>query len=412
MAEADNTIAIIGGGAAGLMAAAHAAGPGRQVLMIDRNHDTGRKILISGGGRCNVLPSKVDPSRYVTASSPNSLRKILTSWSLDDQRRFFEDEVELPLRLEPETGKLFPVADRSRAVRDALHRTVLTRGVRHIADAEVRGLEQMGDNWEIALDDGHSIRARAVIVATGGLSVPQTGSDGFGFRALARLGHTINPTYPALTPLTISPPRYEELAGVSLTASVTARSEAETRTATDGFLFTHRGYSGPALLDVSHVCVRGRLAGLSAATVTVAWEGMDAADWLRELGAPARNVGTVIRRLLPTRLADRIILESGVDPDIRTAQLRREQRDRLVTLLTAYPLPWSSDEGYRKAEVTGGGVALGEVQPGSLESRITGMGLFLAGELLDAFGPIGGYNFLWAWTTGRLAGLGAARYVG
>lgn len=412
MAEGDSTIAIIGGGAAGLMAAVHAAGPGRRVLLIDRNQDTGRKILISGGGRCNVLPSRVDPSRYVTASSSNSLRKILTAWPLEDQRRFFEDEAGLPLKLEPETGKLFPVADRSRAVRDSLHGLALRRGVVHLGGSDVAALEQIPGGWEIRMSDDHVVRARAAVVATGGLSVPQLGSDGFGFRALARLGHTINPTYPALTPLTISPPRFEELAGVSLTATVTARSDTETRTTTDGFLFTHRGYSGPAVLDVSHVCVRNRLAGLPAATVTVAWGGFGADTWKEALAASGQSVGTAARRLIPARLADRLLAEAGIDAATRLAQLRRDDRKRLIRLLTEYPLPWSSDEGYRKAEVTGGGVALGEVQPGTMASRITGGGLFLAGELLDSFGPIGGYNFLWAWVTGRLAGLGAARYVG
>ena len=134
---------------------------------------------------------------------------------------------------------------------------------------------------------------------------------------------------------------------------------------------------------------------------------MDADDWDRELrGAGQGAVGPLLRRHLPDRLADRLLAESGVDPGRSLSQLRREERRTLIEALTAYPLPWTGDEGYRKAEVTGGGVRLGEVDPRTLESRVV-PGLFLCGEILDAFGPIGGYNFAWAWATGRAAGRGA-----
>ncbi|HEU4455637.1 MAG TPA: NAD(P)/FAD-dependent oxidoreductase, partial [Longimicrobium sp.] len=173
-----------------------------------------------------------------------------------------------------------------------------------------------------------------------------------------------------------------------------------------GFLFTHHGYSGPSVLNVSHAAVRARKP--SEQPVFARWTELDAEAWERLL--LERAGGTVLgllRRHLPARLADTLMAECGVDEARTPAQLRRDERSRLVEALTRYRLPWTGDEGYKKAEVTGGGVPLGEVDPRTLESRVA-PGLFLCGEILDCFGPIGGYNFCWAWATGRAAGLGAA----
>ncbi len=407
----DGGITVIGAGAAGLMAAIHAAEGERRVTLLERTADGGRKILISGGGRCNILPSRWRPEQYVTASSPHSMRNMLRAWPPEEQRRFFEGTLGLPLALEPETGKLFPTSNRARDVRDGLVALARERGVIVRFGAHVTSLEPGGrPRWRVGLAGGEVLQASSVIVATGGLSVPATGSDGTGLRLLEALDHTLHPLYPALTPLTARPPRHAALAGVSLDVEITAplaRGSFETR---GGFLFTHRGYSGPAVLDVSHVAVRRRMAGGTREDqpILVRWTGEDGPAWDRALREePSGTVASLLRRRLPTRLADALIDESGVPADRSLARLRREERARLVDVLAHYPLPWTGDEGYKKAEVTGGGVALGEVDPRTLESRVR-PGLFLCGELLDAFGPIGGYNFLWAWATGRAAGLGAA----
>jgi len=390
------------------MAAIHAATSGSRVCLLERTTDGGRKILISGGGRCNVLPSVLDETRFVTASSPHIMRKMLRSWPLAGQREFFESTLALPLVVEPETGKLFPVANRARVVRDALVNLARQRGVEWVTGAHVTALERLPAGWQVTIEGASSRVVDAVIVTTGGLSVPATGSDGFGLRRLQELGHTVHATYPALTPLTLDPPQFADLAGISLEATVHARFGRERRSTHGGFLFTHRGYSGPAVLDVSDVAVRSRLSGVPTAELRVQWSPHDAEAWTMRLAPSARLVATAIREVLPDRLAARLLAIAGIDASTTLAQLPRPARLRLVEALTGFPLPWSGDEGYRKAEVTGGGVALDEVDPRTLESRLH-PGLYLAGELLDAFGPIGGYNFAWAWSTGRLAGLGAAR---
>ncbi|CAN5676790.1 aminoacetone oxidase family FAD-binding enzyme [soil metagenome] len=401
-------IVVVGAGAAGITAAFFAASTGQRVMLLERTRDGGRKILISGGGRCNVLPSEVDPARYVTESSSNTLRKMLLSWPLPEQREFFEREVGIRLALEPETGKLFPASNKARDVRDSLYALARRRGVELSFDANVEDVQpdSTAGSWRIRLANQPEMVASSLVLATGGLSVPATGSDGRGLTIAKRLGHTLHPTYPALTPLLAAGGPHAPLAGVSLEVALHAPARKRGVSSKGGFLFTHRGYSGPAILDVSHMAVRAE--SRTVQPVLVQWSALNAEAWERTLaGASTGLVITLLRRHLPDRLAGALLEEAGIPGDRSAAQLRRDERVRLVEMLTRYSLPWTGDEGYKKAEVTGGGVALGEVDPRTMESRIR-PGLFLCGEILDAFGPIGGYNFLWAWATGRAAGLGAA----
>jgi predicted Rossmann fold flavoprotein len=401
---------VIGAGAAGAMAAIVAASRGTETLLVECTRDGGRKILISGGGRCNVLPARFDERRFVTDSSPNTLRKMVRSWPLSDQIAFFEREVGVRLAEETESGKLFPVSNRARDVRDGLMALASRRGARFLPSTMVTDVVPVaGGGWTVYRDGDGPLPADAVVMATGGLSVPATGSDGRGLAVLDRLGHVIHPPYAALTPLLADGGPFAQLAGVSLPVEISAAREGQRAGARGGFLFTHRGYSGPSVLDVSHVAVRSLERESSGpATIRVRWGQVDAAEWEDALTPKGtRTVAAAVRRFLPERLGDVLIRRAGIEGPRLLAQLRREERRRLIDMLTNDLLPWSGDEGYRKAEVTGGGVDLGEVDPRTLESR-RHRGLFLCGELLDAFGPIGGYNFLWAWVTGRLAGLGAA----
>ena len=391
------------------MAAIFAARAGAEVVLLERTADGGKKILISGGGRCNILPARLDERRFITDSSPNTLRKIVRSWPLPEQIAFFNDELGLALVEEMESAKLFPASNRARDVRDGLLAMAARNGAQLRANSNVTGiLPREGQRWQVAIADAPSLDVDAVIVASGGLSVPKTGSDGTGLQIARKLGHTIHKTYPALTPLTAEPSAYTELAGISLPVTLTARSPERSATATGGFLFTHRGYSGPAVLDVSHVAVRSKARDAELAQLTVRWSARDADEWLRALRRSGnRTVLGIVREVLPDRLAVVMLWEAGIDAATSLPDLTREARTRLIDVLTNGALPWSGDEGYAKAEVTGGGVSLAEIDPRTMQSRLHG-NLFLCGELLDAFGPIGGYNFLWAWATGRAAGIGAA----
>ena len=294
---------VVGAGAAGLIAAIHAAAGPRPVLLLEGSERPGQKILISGGGRCNVLPSQASHTDFISDSSPNLVRKVLAAWPLVEVRRFFEVDLGIPLKLEAETGKLFPVSDRARTVLDALLTAYVQRGGRVCTATRVTDLRREDNCWAVRLSSGETIRAERVILATGGLSVPATGSDGVGLRIARELGHAIVPTYPALVPLTGSNPAHRALAGVSVRARVWAedrrrKTEDEAknpssvvgRRSSGGFLFTHRGYSGPAVLNVSHVVTRAMADGGAQPALLVQWT-----IWMRPLGtrccgaAPARR---------------------------------------------------------------------------------------------------------------------------
>ena len=399
-------IVVVGAGAAGLVAGIFARAAGRPVTILERTADGGRKILISGGGRCNVLPSALEPARFVTESSPRLLQRLLRSWPLRAQVEFFERDVGVPLAFEAETRKWFPASNRARDVRDGLVALARRAGAVVEFGTSVNGIERSALGWRIATSRG-VIDADAIIIATGGLSVPTTGSDGTGLEIAAALGHVVHRTYPALTPLVAAGAPHAALAGVSLDVRIRAEAGEPTMRADarGGFLFTHRGYSGPSVLDVSHVVARADASG-APARVCVQWSDRDAAAWGRELIETPGRVVNVLSRTLPERLAELLVAHAEIPLSRTTSELRRDERSALLDRLVNFDLPVTGDEGYRKAEVTGGGVALDEVDPRTLES-VRHAGLYFCGEVLDAFGPIGGHNFAWAWATGRLAGRGA-----
>jgi predicted Rossmann fold flavoprotein len=395
------SVVVVGAGAAGLVAAAFSAASGASTTLIERTKDGGRKILISGGGRCNVLPSALAPERFVTDSPAHLLRAMLRAWPLHEQRAFFERDLDIPLALEEESGKLFPRSNRARDVRDGLVAFARSKGVEMLFDTTVHDLSRSSSGFTIDTSRGE-LACDRVVLATGGLSVPATGSDGTGLRIAQRLGHAMIDTYPALTPLLAADNRHASLSGVSLDVRLRARVGSKTTESHGGFLFTHRGYSGPSVLDVSHLTERGQ-----NAVIRAQWSALTAAQWEAQFESPSASVLTILSTHLPSRLGEQLMRELGIPADRRTSSLKRSERLALIDALTAYPLPWSGNEGYKKAEVTGGGVALSEVDAKTLHSRRVA-GLYLCGEMLDAFGPIGGHNFSWAWATGRAAGLGAA----
>jgi predicted flavoprotein YhiN len=381
------------------------------------------------------------PQRFVSESPNRLVRRFLDRWPLPEQRLFFEELLGGRLREEPESRKLFPPSNRAKDVRDALREALAAAGGTLRAAAPVRDVVRAGQGFGVRLHAGEEIAAPRVILATGGRSVLAGGADAAGYAWAAAMGHTVRPTYPALVPLTGDAPAHHELAGVSLMVRVNAQSERENASSSGGFLFTHRGWSGPAVLDVSHVVERARLVGRTAEVRICfgfgeerrreekekipsngpvrAADGPQRGDAAALWDAALRNTGRtggygslsllpfLRKSSLPDRLAS-LVLDTARVPDIQLSHLSREARARVVEALTAFPLPATGTEGYRTAEVTGGGVALEEVDPGSGKSRLV-PGLFLAGEILDAFGPIGGFNFQWSWATGRTAGEAAAR---
>jgi predicted Rossmann fold flavoprotein len=403
-------VVVVGAGAAGMMAAIWAARAGANVALLETREKPGAKIRVSGGGRCNVLPSVVDLDDFHTSGSQKSMRNVLFSWPLSDVTSFFADELGIPLKIEP-NGKVFPKSDRAKDVLEALLRECERAGVTMRAPfrvVAVRGAES--GRFELESDEGEMIDAAKVILATGGLSLPKTGSDGAGFDMARALGHGLEPTYPALVPLLTEEPGWRELAGISLVARIRATRQGATIEEREGdLLFTHRGFSGPVVLDMSrHISQPDR----DGVRLTIRWGGEAAPDWDERLLDGGKSiVGSILREVFPRRLSELFVGRAGLPASVRLSDLTKVMRKALVRELEECPVEFSGDEGYRTAEVTAGGIPLGELKTKTLESRQIS-GLHFAGEIVDVVGRIGGYNFLWAWASGRRAGEGAARSLG
>jgi hypothetical protein len=397
-------VLIVGGGPAGMTAALHAAKAGADVCVVDSRPVPGEKMLLSGGGRCNILPLSVDTHLYATSSSPNTLRKILQSWPLDDVRGFLENTIGLRLVEQKRTGKVFPATGGGEGVRDRFLAALRRSKVRVLTNTKVVDILP-NERRRVALESGPGIVAAQVVVATGGLSYARTGSDGFGFRVATSLGHHVVPTYPALVSLRNGQFEHTALAGIAVPVRLEVGDGRAKSAAVGDFLFTHRGYSGPVVLNMAHHVTRGMAMG-ERVPVRVAWLDRSEADWTEALAQSRGTVRGTLKEALPDRLVDRLLEELGLW-DATVSSLRRGDRTRLMQALVAYELPWVDCGGYREAEATGGGVPLSEVDPKTLRSRIVPC-VHFCGEVLDAVGSIGGYNFLWAFVTGRLAGEGAA----
>ncbi len=392
-------IAVVGAGPAGLTAAYFAARAGARVILLDRRNPPAQKIRISGGGRCNILPAHVDSSAYTTDSSPYIVRNILRAFPLAEAWAFLTGPIGLDLFQERE--KVYPHGGGEEAQRRFI------AAVRHYGavlrtPADVIGVKK----GHIILKTGEKVLAARIILATGGMSYPRTGSDGTGYKIARRLGHTVIDPYPALVALRGGTEAHHALAGVSVPVRLTVGTSKAQQKGEGDFLFTHRGYSGPVVLNLGHIAARARMRG-EHPSITVTWNRMGEDDWEEVLSPTGKTVRGRLREFLPIRLVDLLLNETDIDNNEKLAQLRRGARRRLVAALSAYPLPWTGTEGFGRAEVTGGGVDLREIDPKTMRSRVHPW-LYLCGEILDAFGPIGGNNFLWAFATGKLAGVGAA----
>jgi predicted Rossmann fold flavoprotein len=411
-------IAIIGAGAAGLMAATFAGRALRErgihasVVALDGARTLGAKILVAGGGRCNVTHHEVDEKQYAGSTAP-AIKNILRRFDVPQTIAFFRDQgVELK---QEDTGKLFPVTDDARTVLDALLRAAADAGVRIIHPYRIAAVTRPASGGfllhraDITGSREESIRAGAVILATGGKSLPKSGSDGIGHAIARSLGHSITPrVFPSLVPLVVDGARHalKDLSGIAVPATVEVRAGTgkPLKRFTNSILITHFGYSGPGILDISRYYLDARaddprtafiLNWIPAMTV----EALDAT--LTTLGKV--SPGRFLAERLPERLAKALCAIAGVDPSASAHTLTRDVRKRLAQTVCAMDVPIAADRGWNYAEVTAGGVPLAELNIKTMESRIC-PGLFLCGEICDVDGRIGGFNFQWAWASGHVAG--------
>lgn len=412
-------IAVVGAGAAGLSAAI-AAGERRkpdgttQVALLDGARTIGAKILISGGGRCNVTHEKVAPGDFF--GNHRIIKNVLAAFTVPNAIAWFAS---LGVELKREaTGKLFPVTDQARTVLTALMQRCRGLHVTIHPNHRVTKIEYHGGrDYAFTLHDPHgTVRAKKVILATGGRSVPKSGSDGFGYELACRFGHHVSPTAPALVPLVLSDTMFHTtLSGLSHPVELTTMVKGQrVDRRTGSLLWTHFGISGPVVMDASRFWCLARQAGESVALYANFLPGQTAErtqQWLVQQvqSYPRRSVVKTLSQQLPERFAEALCTYAGCDPQQPLGQVPRDDRHRLAANLTRFQFPVERDRGWNYAEVTAGGVPLEEINFRTMESRLV-PGLYLAGEILDCDGRIGGFNFHWAWATGFLAGKSAAEH--
>jgi predicted flavoprotein YhiN len=455
-------VVVVGAGAAGLTAAIAAAEAGARVTLLNAHPRIGLKILMSGGTRCNVTHREVSERDFHGGSRP-FVARVLRAFPAEKARDWFAS-MGVELKLE-DTGKYFPATDDAKTVLDALLAGAKGTGVAIESGARAVRLERLvpipvsgrdeddlerstgegmpeppsetarfrigiqsvrsaaifeegavsrfkGNRWQLpAVEPDRWVDADAVVISTGGLSFPRTGSDGTGYALVQALGHTIEAPTPALTPLAADDTLCDAAQGITLEVELTLWVDGAREERVRGsMVIAHFGYSGPAALDLS----RHWHGAKGERRVTCNFAPGETADTMRDAwvdaarSAPERTVRRHLARWIPERLGERLAMEAGIAPDTRVTQVDREHRTTLIGLVVERDLHVTGTLGYEKAEVTAGGVTLSEVNPSTLESRIA-PGLFLCGEILDVEGRLGGFNFQWSWSSGTVAGRGAGQ---
>ena len=401
-------ICVIGAGPAGLMAAIYAARTGVPVTVIEANARAGRKLLLTGGGRCNFTHAgRADEIAQAFGKAGRFLRYSLHELPPTDIIEFFHARG-VPGKVEPD-GCVFPASDKAADVLDALLREAETRRVHFSYGTAVTDVRADNDGFAIRTN-AEPIQATRVILATGGVSWPGTGSTGDGYRFAAALGHTLVPPKPALVPLVARERWVGDLAGISLPQVKMQTTTGKRRITIVGpMLFTQSGIGGPAVLDLSRLLADELFEAKRDITVKIDVAAQfDEAELDRHLqeriqAHPRKTVASVLAELVPRQLSQVLCRFARCECDLQAGQLKAQARRRLIASVKGLPLSIIGTEPIAKATVTRGGVSTEQIEPETMESKLR-PGLFFAGEVIDVDGPCGGYNLQMCWSTGALAG--------
>jgi len=384
-----------------------------KILLIDTREKIGAKILMSGGTRCNVTNREVKPSDFQGGPS-HFVKHVFEAFTPQDTKSFFK-EIGVELILEP-PGKYFPVTHSAQSVLDALVRETHRLGIELLTGLRITEIHKQEERFHLRSDDGNfQATAQEIILTPGGLSYPTTGSDGTGYGIAKTFGHTIVDTFPALTPLLTSDPDWKQLSGLSLDARLSffknGSKECEYR---GPFLFTHFGFSGPTALDISrhYACAKKGEDPQIMANFLPSYQDESLKNALQDAQkkSPNKSVKNWLTEnlSLPNRFAETLLKKIGLQETTTIGNCPSKSQKQLKRLLLNYSLEVDGVFGYKKAEVTAGGVDLGEISVSTMESKLV-KGLYFAGEIMNVDGRIGGFNFQWAWSTGAVAGRSAAR---
>ncbi len=407
-----NKILVVGGGAAGMMAAVTAARNGKKVRLIEKNEKLGKKLFITGKGRCNITnAADIEDLFSAVVSNPKFLYSSFYSMTNDQVIDFFE---ELGVKTKVERGgRVFPESDHSSDVIRALEQEMKRLGVEIRLRAEAEEiLAEDGRVTGVRLSSGKELHADAVIIATGGISYPSTGSTGDGYRFARECGHKVADLSPALVPMEVKEWYARELMGLSLRNVEIRITDGKKKLYEDfgEMLFTHYGVTGPVILSASSIVgkkLREHPLTLHIDLKPALTEEQLDKRMLREFEANHnRQFKNAVDSLFPSKLKPVIVELSGIQEDKKVNEVTKEERLHFVRLIKDFSMTLTGMRGYNEAIITKGGVSVKEIDPGTMESKLVN-GLYFAGEVLDLDAVTGGYNLQIAWSTGYLAGLNA-----
>ena len=414
---------IIGAGASGMMAAITAKRRGRHILLIERNDQIGKKILVTGNGRCNISNKNVvqdyhKPVHYF-GNNPKFVLSVLNQFGLEETLEFFHDlGVEFS---EEDEGRLFPISNQAQSIVDVLLYEARELGIKIAKPNTVKNLDFDNDTqlFKLELNDGQEVETRKLVVATGGKSHHELGATDAGYEIATQFKHTITPTFPAYVALSVKSPLCHKLQGVKLEVKVKAFSNVadgqgqELIAENEGTLmFAHFGLSAPSVLEISgqiayELEVRKRKVKLEINFLPSIGEHTD--NNLQEIildrwqKNPNKTLESSFIGVLPKKVFPAILEVNGIDGKIKVAEVTKELRQKIVKLLTQYEFDIDSIRGFDEAHFTAGGVDTKEVDPKTLGSKLQ-KGLYFCGEILDIDGECGGFNLQWAWSSGAVVG--------
>jgi predicted Rossmann fold flavoprotein len=399
-------VVVLGGGASGLMAALAAQSKGARVTVVEKNHRIGKKLITTGNGRCNYTNRHAQAQDY---NCPDFVREVFSRFSPQDTVDFFQQ-----LGIEPKDeagGKVFPMSEQASSFLDVFLYEFGIRDIHLVLDATVESVERIKDRFRVHILYASSIDADRIIIALGGKAFPLSGSTGDGERIARMLGHESTELYPALVKLKIDSPYLSHLAGVKINTNVALLRDGDVIQVESGdLLFTPYGLSGPTILQLSRQAnALLRNGQKSFIQFNLLPSTPEASVRNRLCNNPEKPLNQVLIGLIHKRFIIPIIKEIGIDsPGLLLKDVSEVQREKLMELLYEWKVQISGSLGFSEAQITIGGVRLSDIDPATMASKIMS-GAYFAGEVMDIDGPCGGYNLQWAWSSGFVAGINAAR---
>lgn len=402
-------LAIIGGGAAGSMAAISAASKNKSVILLERNDKIGKKILATGNGRCNLTNINAAADRYHGAS-PEFINSVLRKFDQRKTMSFFES-LGIILK-EEDNGRIFPRNNQASTIRDTLEYEIKRKNVCIKTNSLVRKIEKNID-WQILLENGQEIRAEKLIITTGGKAACQFGSSGDGYYWAEKLGHKINTTYPALVPIETEEKWVKDVQGTKVEGKVSVSlSNKIIGHKQEDILFTHFGLSGPAVMAQARLMA----AKIGSDSLKIHLDlfpeisNKDLNEKIKKIfeTSGAKFVKNCLGGAIPVNLAVVILRNISINPEKKVATISKVDREKIVVNLKNIELTPKKLLSFKEAQVTSGGVCADEINPETMESKIV-PGLYFAGEIIDVDGDSGGFNLQWAWSSGHLAGISASK---